>query len=57
MVQSRRQRKEKMTLEYCYPLLMEKEIPFQAFDIPLLAEIFHDTKCGEVIRVVGHEKH
>ncbi|MDB5788802.1 MAG: hypothetical protein JWQ50_8717 [Caballeronia mineralivorans] len=46
-----------MTLEYCYPLLMEKEIPFQAFDIPLLAEIFHDTKCGEVIRVVGHEKH
>jgi hypothetical protein len=36
---------------------MEKEIPFQAFDIPLLAEIFHDTKCGAVIRVVGHEKH
>jgi len=57
MVQSRRQRKEKHDFEILPPLLLEKEIPFRAFDIPLLGEIFHDTKCGEVIRVVGHEKH
>jgi hypothetical protein len=32
-------------------------MPLQAFEKTYLLEIFHDTKCGETIWAVEHEKH